>query len=112
MPDARPIISSNPLVEVGYVPSPVGTALPLVNWATEGNQTVFFLRENFTRVEVSLARLRPPPSFTNATLASCGSLTMAACAARQPHEVVPLNVSADKLTLTVDVAIADCIILR
>ena len=35
-----------------------------------------------------------------------------ACAARQPHNVAPLNVSADRLTLTVDVAIADCIILR
>ena len=110
--DARPVVSSNPLVEVGYVTSAVGTALPLVNWATEGNQTVFFARENFTRVQISLAGLKPPPSFTNATLASCGSLTPKACAARQPHNVAPLNVSADKLTLTVDVAIADCIILR
>ena len=83
-----------------------------MNWATEGNQTVFFLRENVTRIEISLAGLKPPPSFTNATLASCGALAMKACAARQPNKVAPLNVSADKLTLTVDVAIADCIVLR
>ena len=54
VPDARPIVVSNPLVEVGYVTSPVGTALPLVNWATKGNQTAYFVRENFTRVEISL----------------------------------------------------------
>jgi hypothetical protein len=99
-------------VEVGYITSPVGTALPLVNWGTEGNQTRFFLRENVTRIEISLAGLKLPPSFTNATLASCGSLTMKACASRQSNKVAPLNVSADKLTLTADVAIADCIVLR
>ena len=58
VPDARPIISSNPLVEVGYVTSPVGTALPLVNWATTGNQTVFFMGENVTRITISLAGRR------------------------------------------------------
>jgi hypothetical protein len=35
---ARPIVCSNPLVEVGYVASSVGYALPLVNWATSTNQ--------------------------------------------------------------------------
>jgi hypothetical protein len=61
---------------------------------------VFFARKNFTRVLISLAGLKPPSSFTSATLASCGSLTVKACAARQPHNVAPLNVSADNLTLT------------
>lgn len=112
VPDARPIVSSNPLVEVGYVTSSVGVALPLVNWATQGNQTGFFLGENVTRVKISLAGLKLPPRFTNATLASCGSLAMKACAARQSNKLVPLNVSTDKLTLTIDVAIADCIVLR
>ena len=112
VPNARPIVVSNSLVEVGYVTSAVGTALPLVNWATKGNQTAYFVRENFTRVEISLAGLTPPPIFTNATLASCGSLDNVSCAALFPGKLAPLNVSEDKLTLTVDVAIADCIILR
>eukprot|EP01043_Picozoa_sp_COSAG02_P072018 COSAG02_NODE_13402_length_1398_cov_20.606546_1_plen_380_part_00 len=112
VPNARPIVVSNPLVEVGYVTSAAGTALPLVNWATKGNQTAYFVRENFTRVEISLAGLTPPPIFTNATLASCGSLDNVSCAALFPGKLAPLNVSEDKLTLTVDVAIADCIILR
>ena len=39
-----PITCSNPLVEVGYVTSSVGALLPLVNWATDYNQTSFHLR--------------------------------------------------------------------
>jgi hypothetical protein len=46
------------LAEVGYVTSSAGTALPLVNWATTGNQTVFFTGENVTRITISLAGRR------------------------------------------------------
>jgi hypothetical protein len=70
---ARPIICSNPLVEVGYVTSPVGALLPLVNWDTPSNQSSFHARENFTRATISLAALTPPPTFKTASLASCGT---------------------------------------
>eukprot|EP01046_Picozoa_sp_COSAG06_P027045 COSAG06_NODE_2364_length_7003_cov_3.258980_5_plen_113_part_00 len=110
---------------------------------------------------IDLSALTPPPTFTNATLASCGSLATAvratahfdlsqatsfaktssgqtsdqqkgrrksvkpilsclilsflvlqACATTFHKGIAPLNVSGDRKTLTVDVAIADAIILR
>ena len=48
---ARPIVCSNPLVEVGYVASSVGYALPLVNWATSTNQSAYYAHDNHTRVK-------------------------------------------------------------
>eukprot|EP01052_Picozoa_sp_SAG31_P044534 SAG31_NODE_7801_length_1594_cov_1.113043_2_plen_115_part_00 len=51
---ARPLLVSNPLVEVGFVTKTVdgqwnGTVLPIVDWsATEGNSS----GNGFTRVEV------------------------------------------------------------
>ena len=99
-------------VQVGYVTSAVGTLLPLVNWDTPHNQSSFHARENYTRVTVSLATMIPPPAkWVTATLASCGSLVAAACAVKQGG-VVRLNASADGLSFSVDVAIADAIILR
>jgi hypothetical protein len=44
-------VCSNPLVEVGYVASSVGYALPLVNWATSTNQSAYYAHDNHTRVK-------------------------------------------------------------
>ena len=87
-----------------------GTLLPLVNWNTPYNQTSFWKRENYTRVAIDLSHMVPPPTYTTATLASCGTLAPAACALKQGG-VVRLNVTS-KLQFSVDVAIADAIILR
>ena len=87
-----------------------GTLLPLVNWNTPHNQTSFWKRENYTRVTIDLSNVVPPPTYTAATLASCGTLAPAACALKQGG-VVRLNVTS-KLQFSVDVAIADAIILR
>jgi|EP01047_Picozoa_sp_COSAG01_P036204 hypothetical protein len=100
---------SEPLVEVGYVTSSVGTVLPLVNWNTPFNQTSFWKRDNYTRVVISLEGIVPLPTFKTASLASCGTLTPTLCADKQGN-VVRLNSSG--LTFSVDVAIADAIILR
>ena len=100
---------SDPLVEVGHISSPAGTLLPLINWNTPGNQTSYWKRDNYTRVTVDLSAVTPAPKFATATLASCGVLTQAACAAKQGG-VVRLNASG--LLLSVDVALADAIILR
>ena len=91
--------------------SAVGAVLPVVNWATDFNQTSFHLRQNYTRVTISLAGLLPAPTFKTATLASCGTLAAAACAVKQGG-LVRLNASADGLTFHLDVAMADAIILR
>ena len=79
---ARPLIISNPLVEVGYVTRSSaglwnGTVLPMIDWsATEGNGS----GTGYTRVEVTLnisGLLPTDPNivlpYTTATLASCGT---------------------------------------
>jgi hypothetical protein len=87
-----------------------GTLLPLVNWNTPHNQTSFWKRQNYTRVTISLEGLVPPPTYTTATLASCGTLAPSTCALKQGG-IVRLNITS-KLQFSVDVAIADAIILR
>ena len=87
-----------------------GTPLPLVNWNTPHNQSSFWKRQNYTRVTISLAGVVPPPTYTTAALASCGTLAPSACALKQGG-VVRLNITS-KLQFSVDVAIADAIILR
>ena len=97
---ARPLLCSNPLVEVGLVTRTTaggkwnGTVIPLVDWsATEGNSS----GNGFTRVTVTL---NPSVSgavfpWSNVTLASCG-LVAAAVGGRHPtypgticHTILP-----------------------
>ena len=86
------------------------TRKPTRNWNTPHNQTSFWKRENYTRVTISLDGVVPTPTYTTATLASCGMLDISTCALKQGG-VVRLNVTS-KLQFSVDVAIADSIILR
>ncbi len=54
------------------------------------------------------ALAKPLPQFKTATLASCGKLAMAECSPAGPR----LNVTAPGAAFSVDLAIADAIILR
>lgn len=138
---ARPLKVSNPLVEVGLVTrvtAPAGTTdagvwngtvLPMVDWsATVGGSS----GTGYTRVNVTLDITGTLPAdpkvnlpFTLATLASCGSLgahcigiipptpgcVVAPCnATRKGYR--RFNVSMDNTSFSVDLEIADAIILR
>jgi hypothetical protein len=125
--DARPVLCSNPLVEVGFITRTAaggvwnGTVLPLIDWsATEGNSS----SNGYTRVNVTLnplpgAAAHPAAiSYATATLASCGKTAATTCKGviRTGNESRPghlrLNVSEDKMSFSIDLNIADALILR
>ena len=101
--EARPVVSDEPLVEASLVTSSAGALITLVNWS-ENIKTLD--AEPKKRVHVTLAK--PLPQFKTATLASCGKLAMAECSPAGPR----LNVTTPGAGFSVDLAIADAIILR
>eukprot|EP01043_Picozoa_sp_COSAG02_P019909 COSAG02_NODE_971_length_15551_cov_4.415157_3_plen_141_part_00 len=131
--DARPVLCDNPLVEVGFVTQTAaggiwnGTALPLIDWsATTGNSS----GSGYTRVNITLnplpgAAQHPAAiTYTTASLASCGATARSACRGIIPPscDVAPcnvsrpgylrLNVSENNMSFSIDLNIADALILR
>lgn len=131
--DARPVLCDNPLVEVGFVSRTAtggiwnGTALPLIDWsATTGNSS----GNGYTRVNITLnplpgAAQHPAAiTYTTASLASCGATARSACRGVIPPscDVAPcnvsrpgylrLNVSENNMSFSIDLNIADALILR
>ena len=112
--DARTVLVDNPLVEVGLVTRHSngvwnGTAMPMVDWsATEGNGS----GTGYTRVVVTLPNSSAVP-FTTATLASCGK-GKACRGFIQGNTTRPgyLRLNRTNATFSVDLDIADAIILR
>ena len=101
--EARPVVSSEPLVEASLVLAAKGAVITLVNWSEnirELNATPS------TRLTVTLAT--PLPQFKTATLASCGVLSTSECSPGAAR----LNATAGGASFSVDLAIADAIILR
>eukprot|EP01051_Picozoa_sp_SAG22_P002604 SAG22_NODE_118_length_19263_cov_16.155813_16_plen_98_part_00 len=96
--------------------------LPIVDWsATEGNST----GNGYTRVVVTLlADAAAKIPYTTVSLASCGKTPAASClGVIEPycdhapcnvtqHKYHRLNHTKDNMTFSVDVKIADAIILR
>jgi hypothetical protein len=84
---ARPLIISNPLVEVGFVTKTVagvwnGTALPIIDWsATEGNSS----GNGFTRVEITLNHLAGAAAATDPTQFPFTMVSLASCGAKAAH---------------------------
>ena len=83
---ARPVLTSNPLVEVGFVTKTVkgvwnGTVLPLIDWsATEGNSS----GNGFTRVSVTLNHL-PAGATADPTLFPWTKVSLASCGVKAAH---------------------------
>ena len=97
------MVSDEPLVEASLVTSTAGALITLVNWS-ENIKTLDAKPKK--RVHVTLAK--PLPQFKTATLASCGKLAMAECSPAGPR----VNVTTPGAAFSVDLAIADAIILR
>lgn len=132
-PHARPIVSSNPLVETGVITRQGdshlydawnGTVIMMVDWSVTGGGVGGVT--GYTRVNISIADLpgaRLP--FKTATLASCLShLSANGCTQvippYSPHNPTNVtksgsarfNISTDRLSFSVDVLISDAIVLR
>ena len=96
--------ADNPLVEASLIEAEAGVVITIVNWA-ENIETIDAAPS--LRVTITLGT---PLSgkFTTATLATCGTLTMAECSPGGSR----LNTTAGFTSFSVDLAIADAIILR
>eukprot|EP01050_Picozoa_sp_SAG11_P020531 SAG11_NODE_3475_length_2425_cov_1.455718_2_plen_373_part_00 len=104
---ARPVVCDNPLVEASLIEAEQGAVITLVNWAENiaTADAAPSLRVTVT-LGVKLAGLKI--AISKATLATCGILQMAECSPNASR----LNASADFTSFSVDLAIADAIILR
>ena len=107
MKEARPVVCDEPLVEAGLVLAgdKTGGLIPLVNW--KQNIRELNAPPNL-RVTVTLDTALP--QFGKVSLASCGALPMAKCLNAGGGR--KLNVTEVGRSFSVDLAVADAIILR